>query len=58
MRGNNHSVRTCIKVNFILFLQDMFVFGITAVKEVALAANTNVPVNRLKWTTDGKYHLL
>ena len=37
-----------------VFTQDLFVFGIVSVKELALGGNTNVPVDRLKWMTDGK----
>ena len=39
---------------FLLSLQDMFVFEITSVKELALGANTELPVNRIKWSTDGE----
>ena len=29
-------------------------FEITSVKELALGANTEVPVDRMKWSTDGE----
>ena len=32
----------------------MFVFEITSVKELALGANTEAPVDRMKWSTDGE----
>ena len=38
--------------------QDLFVFEITSVKELALGANVEMPVNRLKWATDGKYMIV
>ena len=41
-----------------LLLQDLFVFEITSVTELALGANTKLPVNRLKWTTDCKYNIV
>ena len=35
-------------------MQDLFVFDITYVVELALGANTKVPIERMKWKTDGK----
>ena len=29
-------------------------FEITTVKEIGLGANTDMPIDRLKWTTDGE----
>ena len=43
-----------IIIILLYFSQDLFVFEITSVKELALGANTDMPVNRIKWTTDGK----
>ena len=34
-------------------IQDLFLFEITSAKELALGANTELPVDRMKWTTDG-----
>lgn len=32
----------------------MFLFNITSVTELGLGANTKLPIDRLKWTTDCK----
>ena len=36
-------------------IQDLFVYQITSVKELALGGNVVSPVSRLKWKTNGEH---